>query len=428
MSVYTMDRPRTGGARAAAIAVVATFAIGIATLAPARAQTFEVPTNQLASQILPANLISGPYHKVRETVVSYGYMHHFTIDSQFGVFEATGDGALRKLVNEIYAIASLKEFKNSEAFLTAVGDAAKAPLQFGKNLIADPVDTISGLPEGVFQIFGNISESISMEHDPAEDSRLKQALFVSSWKRDFATERGVDVYSSNKLLQEELNSVGWAAAIGGLAVSAATMGAGSTAVIVLKNMRLADQIGNALAEEPPARLRIINLEKLQSIGISEDLANRFLDHPSFTPRHDTVISANLAYIKHARGHAAYLESALAATDEVGANFYMNMAQTLGGYNDTVSPIEDIRVIAGLTMARAQNGRVLIPFPLDRGVWSKRADQVINYLTTTYRAETGFTGGFDFWVTGTVSALARQGLAGHGLAVTENVDEGLRMFD
>ena len=86
------------------------------------------------------------------------------------------------------------------------------------------------------------------------------------------------------------------------------------------------------------------------------------------------------------------------------------------------------MIAGLTMARAQNGRVLIPFPLDRGVWSKRADQVINYLTTTYRAETGFTGGFDFWVTGTVSALARQGMADYGLAVTENVDEGLRMFD
>ncbi|MCZ6586852.1 MAG: hypothetical protein O7B24_02800, partial [Alphaproteobacteria bacterium] len=219
MSVNTMGRSRTGGPRAATLAIAAALTIGIATLAPASAQTFEVPTNQLASQLLPADLISGPYHKVREQVVSYGYMHHFKIDSQFGLFEATGDGALRKLVIEIYAIASLKEFKTSEAFLTAVGDAAKAPLHFGKNLITDPVDTISGVPEGVFQIFGNIGESISMEHDPAEDDRLEQALFVSSWKRDFAAERGVDVYSSNKALQEELNSVGWAAAIGGLTVS-----------------------------------------------------------------------------------------------------------------------------------------------------------------------------------------------------------------
>ena len=72
MSVNTMGRLRTCGSRAAAIAVVAAFAMSIATLAPASAQTFEVPSNRQASQILPANLISGPYHKVRETVVSYG--------------------------------------------------------------------------------------------------------------------------------------------------------------------------------------------------------------------------------------------------------------------------------------------------------------------------------------------------------------------
>ncbi len=267
-----------------------------------------------------------------------------------------------------------------------------------------------------------------MEHDPAEDSRAKQLLFVSSWKRDFATERGIDVYSSNKVLQEELNSVGWAAAIGGLSVSAVTMGASATGVTVMSNLRLANSIGDALKEEPPSRLRIINMDKLQALGVSDDLANRFLDHPHFTPRHDTVIAANLARLTNARGHAAFLETVLAAKDEVGANFYMNMAQTLGGYNDTVSRIEDISIINGLTMARAQNGRVLIPFPLDHGVWSQRGSGILNHLVTTYRAQTGFTGRFDFWVTGTVTPLAHQGLAAMGITVTENVDERLRMFD
>ena len=428
MSIDTRGRPRAGTLCVAAVSIVAPIAIGIATLATASAQTFEVPSNRQASQILPANLISGPYHRTRETVVSYGYMHHYTVDSDFGAFEATGDGALRKLVNEIHAIASLKEFKNSEAFLEAVKKAAKAPFVLGKNLITDPVDTVSGLPDGVFHIFGNVFEAISMEHDPSEDSRIKQALFVSSWKRDFAAERGVDVYSSNKVLQEELNSVGWSAAIAGLSISAASLGASATAVTVASNMRLADQIGNVLKEEPPSRLRIINMEKLRAIGVSEDLANRFLDHPHFTPRHDTVIAANLARLTDARGHGAFLETALAAKDEVGANFYMNMAQTLSGYNDTVARIQDISIVVGLTIARAQNGRALIPFPLDHGVWSKRASEISNHLVTTYRAQTGFTGGFDLWVTGTVSPLAHQGFAGYGVTVTENVDERQRMFD
>ncbi len=107
---------------------------------------------------------------------------------------------------------------------------------------------------------------------------------------------------------------------------------------------------------------------------------------------------------------------------------MNMAQTLGGYNDTVSPIEAIVIIGDLTLARAGNGRVMIPFPLDHGVWSKRADDVVAHLLTTYRLDSGYSGGYDLWVTGTVSPLAHEGFAGHGVSVTENVDERLVMMD
>ncbi|MEE9295736.1 MAG: hypothetical protein V3W34_12340, partial [Phycisphaerae bacterium] len=84
---------------------------------PGASQTFEVPANRSAAQILPANLIAGPHYRVRDKVVSYGYMHHFTVDSDFGVFEVTGNGALRKLLREIRAIAGLKKVKQSKAYL-----------------------------------------------------------------------------------------------------------------------------------------------------------------------------------------------------------------------------------------------------------------------------------------------------------------------
>ena len=190
------------------------------------AQEFELPANRSASQILPSELIAGPHYQIDDAVVSYGYMHRYTVVSDFGAFDVTGDSALRKLVREIHAIAALREIKQSEAFADSIKHAVKAPFSLGKKLITEPVDTLTGLPSGVFQVFGNIKESITMEHDPSEDARIKQALFVSSWKRDYAAEMGVDVYSSNKILQEELNSVGWAAAIGGLTVSAVTMPAG----------------------------------------------------------------------------------------------------------------------------------------------------------------------------------------------------------
>ena len=398
-----------------------------APLVEATAAEYKVPANRKASDILPAELIQGPNYRIRDEVVSYGYMHHWTLDSDFGTFQVTGDGALRKLIREIYAIAALKEVSQSEAFADSVVYAAKQPVELAGKMITDPVDTVSALPRGVFQIFENVGTAVTEEKDPSEDSRLKNALFVSSWKRDFAAANGVDVYSSNKILQEQLNKVGWASAVGGLGVSGALMAVGGPAAMAVSNTRLANQVTEVLKEEPASRLRIINKEKLIAMGVSEELADRYLDHPSFTPRHDTVIAAALTDLTKAKGRAEFVEAILAAQDEVAANFYMNMAQTLQGYNETASPITDISIVGGFVVARASNGSALIPFPLDHGVWRKRAEGILRHLKQTYEAK-GFRGKYELWVAGTVSPRARQGLGDLKIEVTENVDERVGFLD
>lgn len=402
-------------------ALLAAAAVG------AQAETYERPGNRSASQILAPNQITGLHYRVRDEVVSYGYMHHYTVDSDFGTFEVTGDGALRKLLTEIPAIAALREIKKGDAFVNAVGSAAKAPIHFGKNLITHPVDTITGVPKGIFRIFGNVAESVTTKHDPSEDSRLEQALFVSTWKRDYCAKFKCDVYSSNKVLQKELNSVGWAAAIGGLTVSAALMPVGGAAVAVFKGARMADAVNESLNQEPPSRLRLINQKKFDEMGIPEALSKRYLDHPHFTPRHDTIIATALSHLSGARGRDVFLKAALIADDETGANFFMNIAQVLRGYHSTVSPIAEIREVGGFTVARTANGAALISFPLDHGVWSSRADRVLSAMKENY-TDPKFNGRFELWVTGTVSPLARRQLAALGITVTENVYQRIEIMD
>jgi hypothetical protein len=283
------------------------------------------------------------------------------------------------------------------------------------------------VPDGVFQIFGNIYTGVVEEKDPSEDSRLKQALFVSSWKRDFAAAYNVDVYSDNKVLQEQLNKVGWASAVAGLSVSGVLTPLRGPVALALKNTRFANQITEALKEEPPSRLRIINTDKLSEIGISEALIERFLDHPNFTPRHDTVIVAALADLTLAKGGELFLRAIISAQDKVAADFYMNIAQTMRGYNEIISPIEDIAVIDGMVIARANNGSALIPLPMDHGVWSKQAARVMDHLKTSYETN-GYKGKYDLWVTGTVSPRARDGLAALDIVVTESVDERLGFLE
>ena len=401
--------------------------LGLALAWPAGAGEFEDPGNRRASEILPKSKLAGPHFKVRETVVTYGYMNHWTIDSDFGVFEVTGDGALNQRLKEIHAIAALRKISKSEAFAEAVKHAAIAPVKLAKGLIQHPVDTVSGIPKGIFSIFDNVTESVTMDHDPSEDSRLKQALFVSSWKRDFASDVGVNVYSSNKVLQKELNRVGWAAAIGGLTVSAVSTISGATVATVLGDMRLANQLGNALKEEPPARLRIINDKKLAEMGVPEALREKYLAHTHFTPRHDTIIVGSLHDMKGARGRSAFLKYIMSAQDEVTANLFQNMAEMMRGYHEHVSPITDITPVGGFVVAKAANGSHMIPFPLDYGAWIPQARRYFSYTKANYR-DPGFDGKFDIWVRGTVTPLARKQIGLMGGTITERTDRRIHFMD
>jgi hypothetical protein len=71
--------------------------------------TYEELPELKASEILRDDILTGPYHHVREEVPTYSGANRFTIDSQFGVFEAEGNEMLLRRVNEINAIAKLKD-------------------------------------------------------------------------------------------------------------------------------------------------------------------------------------------------------------------------------------------------------------------------------------------------------------------------------
>jgi hypothetical protein len=386
------------------------------------AAKFEVPTNEKASDILPPQLISGSNYRVRNNVVSYGYMHSYMVDSDFGAFEVTGDFALRKLIREIGAIAALREVKKSQAYLDGLKKAASQPVEFGANLMTDPVDTISGVPKGVAQLFANVKTGLTTKAGSGEDSKVEQALAVSSNKRDLAAQLGVDVYSSNSVLQKELNSVAWATALGSLTLSAALAPVGGPAVAAISITRTSQQLNDVLKEYPPQRLRQMNQEKLQAMGVPTDLATRFLDQPSYTPSQETVMVQSLATLSGARGREAFIQQALTADDEETANFFMNMAETMRGYQSKISPIKEISVYGPLVFAKATNGVVLIPLPLDHGIWTERAGQRVPMAIAAYKAANPGTKKFEAWVTGTVSKLAKEEMAKLGVQVVEKVDK------
>jgi len=386
---------------------------------------YEQPTTYQPAQVLPKELVRGPHYQTVNPVTSDGYMYRMSVRSDYGPFEVTGTGALRKLVREIGAIAQLREIKASKAFAGAVVDSAAGPLAFTKNLILHPVDTVSGVPKGAYKFMEDTAEAVSTERNPSDDPMYKKVSLMAGRKREYAAKFGVDVYSSNAVLQKELNAVGWAAAAGNLAVSGALMPIGGPAGVALAATRWSKAFDDYVNTEPAARLRIIAQEKLTGAGIAEDLAVRFVNQPRYTPRQHLVIAESLARLGAgpARGRDAFLEGALTAQDEVDTTFFVNTAQILRGYHEAVSPLTEVRMDGRVTTARANNGTVVVALPIDQILWTPAVAQRAQKMKSTMGQ-----GKIEAWMTGAASPLARRQLGDQGIVVVDRVGQRFEIVD
>src|SRR5437868_7991620 len=161
---------------------------------------FEELTELKASEILKPEFLKGQYHTVEESVPTSSGMNRFTIDSQFGAFEAEGNEMLVRRVGEIEAIAKLKEVSRTDVYKQALVKAAKGPYESAKNIIRDPVNSIENVPKGVMKFMKGAGDKIKgignkdKTTDKSEGRRVEQMIGYSNAKRKVAVSLGVDPY------------------------------------------------------------------------------------------------------------------------------------------------------------------------------------------------------------------------------------------
>src|ERR1041385_9000662 len=113
-----------------------------------------------ASEILKPEFVKGPHFAVRDPVPTGSGMNQFTIDSDFGVFEADGNEMLLQRLKEIDAIARLRDVSRTDDFKKSLIAAAKSPLNSAKNIARDPAQAISNVPKGVMKFLGRAKQTV----------------------------------------------------------------------------------------------------------------------------------------------------------------------------------------------------------------------------------------------------------------------------
>ena len=322
-------------------------------------------------------------------------------------------------IDEINTIAAMKEVEKSSQFGNALKKAAVSPIEGAALLITNPVDTISGIPAGAWRYLTRAGEMVSGRRGEMEESVGKELIGVGSVKRKIAYQYGVDVYSSNLTLQENLNSLAWAAYAGGMTVAVGTLGIGfaSTAALLgVRSASLTKSLNQVLLDNSPEDLRPSNRATLSAMGIDPKLTETFVNHPWYAPRHKTAIVLALQEMRTAKNRDKFLQLASRAQSEEDAFFMQRVAQLMAAYSHGVSPIRAIDTISGLAVAYPANGTLLVPIVLDYGWWTAEMDYFSRTLSKS-AAQRGLKTK-QLWLTGTLSPLAHDQLEAGGWQIQE----------
>jgi len=381
-------------------------------------RTYESASEFNAASILPAELLSGPNHRVGDRVQNDGYLNIYTIQSKYGEVQATSTSKLRKYIHEINAAARMEAVQGSDEFKSGIKEKAGDVVAGAKGLVTDPIGTVSGAVSGVSKLFSRGKENLfGGSRSDAEGSRLADLSGFSKTKRDYAFEFGVDVYSRNKIMQKQLDDLARAGNTGTLVMSALLMavpGAAGTAVTVTGSTEL---MNNVFRDTAPADLRKLNRAKLESMGVNKDISDLFIKNANYTPREQTILVNALASMKNTKKRSEYIKFAILTDDADMAFFRQQQAQMYAGYNKTIKPVKEFISIHEISVAKTSDNKIVFNVPLDYMVWTKGLEIVASTITQEVARMKDVTGR-EIWVTGRFSPLAKETLEKFGWAVHE----------
>jgi hypothetical protein len=343
---------------------------------------YETPGPVNAKNFLPKPAFAGKKLFAESAAQNNGLQNTYRIRAGAQVYEVTGSAAALQFLQELRAIDELRRITTAKAFTHGLKQSAKGTYQTGKEIVRDPVSAVKKVPQGASRFFGKVKGFFTDDEDDtgqksSAGQTIKGFLGVDDEKRKLAARLGVDVYSRNQTLQDELNRVASASAGGGLAFDIGTLPIGGAVGIGLTIIGIQQTVDSLINNSSPDSLRRWNEDTLAKLGANPDLAAQFLNHPWYTLRQATIITASLD--KMATNPDLFLKSANEALTDQDGRYFEQVAQLLAAYSQKVAPLQSFRLQDGMLCAVDSNGNLVVPVSLDYAIWTASVAQRVDDL-------------------------------------------------
>ncbi len=341
--------------------------------APATGSLFEELPELKASEILKPEFVKGPHFVVREFVPTSSGMNEFTIDSDYGLFQADGNQMLMKRLREVDAIARLGDVSRTDEFKKSLVAAAKRPVESAKRIVKDPAQAISNVPKGIMKFMGRATQTVkNVGKGGGDGNQMKDIMGYSDQKRKIAVSMGIDPYSTNAVLQKELDEVAWASWAGGFAFTAATfpVGGGLGAALTVTNLN--STVEGLLRDKSPEELEQINRSAFRGMGASASDTERILQGGAFTPTESTAFAVNLKSLKGVANRGAFVKvAAQKSSTEADAVFCTQTAALMSQIHQQ-TPLARIAMLDSFPVCLAADGTVVVALQWDYAAWTPAA--------------------------------------------------------
>jgi hypothetical protein len=375
---------------AAVAAVAVTFALA--------AQGSDEPAPALtASTLLPAGVVKGAHHRVAEVVRTDTYFHEFALESGFGPFEATGRTQLAVRIQEIEALAALRDVSKTEVFLAAAGQSVVNVGKGAASAVTDPAGTVKGIGAGVKRFGVNLGRRTQRaaegtddkggqpaEGDGARDSAAasasKSVLGVTSATRRWAQKVNVDPYTTNPVLKQALEDIAKVDVAGSIATK--------VVVPVPAPVGLTASVGDLVWGRDPEEVRKVNEARMKELGVADEAAKAFLSNAWLTLTYQTRLVAALHAVR-AGGCADYVKTAAEARSEREALFFVESAEMLQARHARV-PVTRLLPDSRAAVAASAGGLVTVLLPLDWVRSTAATTAALRDIEARARAELGAT--------------------------------------